>query len=251
MPTPFMHLQIAERIWAQPELDTAVRALLAREWPAFYLGTVAPDFQTICDIPREKTHFYDLPPDPLSEAPAVMLARYPELAHPAALSSAQAVFIAAYSAHLMLDVRWYREVLVPLFIQSPHWQEHRQRFIIHNVLLTYLDKMALTTLPADAAAILAAATPRKWLPFAQDEDLLRWRDILVTQLHPGAGILTVEIYAQRLNLSPAEFSARLEDPAWMESQLFSRVPVAQVQELLDTAVAQSVSLITDYLQARG
>jgi hypothetical protein len=249
MPTPFMHLQIAERIWAQPNLETAVRELLAREWPAFYLGSVAPDYQTICDIPRERTHFYELPPDPLAEAHAVMLARHPELADLAELSPAQAVFIAAYSAHLMLDLRWYREVLAPLFIQSPHWQDHRQRFIIHNVLLTYLDKIALETLPADAAVTLAAAEPQAWLPFAEDGDLLRWRDILVAQLQPGASILTVAIYAQRLNLSPAEFAARLEDPIWMNEQLFNRVPVAQVQELLDTAVPQSVSLITEYLGA--
>jgi hypothetical protein len=242
-----MHLWIAERIRAGDRLADDLRPSLVKEWPAFYLGSVAPDYQVLAAIPREKTHFYDLPPAPRIEAHEVMLATYPELALAAHLPPAQAVFISAYMAHLMLDLRWYREVLMPYFLQADQWQHHRQRFTIHNVLLTYLDQQALALLPADAGATLSAANPVQWLPFAADADLVRWRDLIAGQLQPGAASQTVEIYARRLSMPPAEFAANLASPTWMEEQLFSRVPVAAVESLLDSAVDQSVALITGYL----
>jgi hypothetical protein len=247
MPTPFMHLGIAERIRAHGDLDDRVGERLRAEWPAFYLGSIAPDFQTICAIPRQDTHFYDLPPAPAGEAHQVMWTTYPELATAAGLPVGQAVFVAAYSAHLLLDLRWYRQVLAPHFLQTDHWQDHRQRFIIHNVLLTYLDKLALRGLPPTADATLARAEPAGWLPFAKDADLRRWRDFVAGQLEPGAAIQTVAIYAGRLAVSAAEFAANLEDPAWMEEHLFDRVPVGKVQAMLDTAVDDSVTLINQYL----
>jgi hypothetical protein len=248
MPTPFMHLRIAEQLRAPGRVPEDLRRSLVRELPAFYLGSVAPDYQVICAIPREQTHFYDLPPAPGSLAHEAMLAAHPELANAANLPPAQAVFIAAYMAHLMLDLRWYREVLVPFFLQPGHWRDHRHRFTIHNILLTHLDQQALATLPPDAGATLAAANPVQWLPFAGDADLRRWRDLIAAQLQPGAASQTVEIYADRLAMSPDEFAAKLASPTWMEEQLFSRVPVASVQAMLDSAMDQSAILITDYLK---
>jgi hypothetical protein len=218
---------------------------LERSWPAFYLGSVAADVQTITDIPREKTHFYGLPPGP-GEGYQRMLADFPELGHPDELTPAHAVFIAAYCAHLLLDVRWFEEVLTPFFIGGD-WGDHRHRFIVHNTLLTYLDRQARAALPDDAGAILAAAHPDRWLPFAEDTDLLRWRDLLVEQLQPGAASQTVAIYAQRLRMTPAHFEANLDDPAWMDEQLFRNVPLASVTALLDSAVAQTGELVSDYL----
>jgi hypothetical protein len=248
MPTPFMHLRIAERLRAHGRLPQDIDQLLDREWPAFYLGSVAPDYQVICAVPREQTHFYDLPPAPDSKAHEAMLAAHSELAEAAHLPPAQAVFVAAYMAHLMLDLRWYREVLVPFFLQANHWHSHRRRFTVHNVLLTYLDQQAVATLPKDAGATLAAANPVQWLPFAADADLIRWRDLIAGQLQPGAGSQTIEIYANRLAIPADEFAANLADAAWMEEQLFSRVPVAAVQAMLDSAVNESAALITDYLK---
>jgi hypothetical protein len=248
MPTPFMHLRIAERIRAHGRLPGDIGQLLAQEWPAFYLGSVAADYQVISAIPREDTHFYGLPPAPDSQAHEVMLAAFPELAVAANLPPEQAVFVSAYMAHLLLDLRWYREVLAPYFLQASHWENHRQRFTIHNILLTYLDQEALAALPATAGATLSAANPVQWLPFAADADLVRWRDLIAGQLQPGAASQTIEIYADRLAISPGEFAANLTNASWMQEQLFSRVPVATVQAMLDSAVDQSVKLITGYLE---
>lgn len=242
-----MHLWMAERIRVRGCLPDELYQIVVQEWPAFYLGSVAPDYQVISAIPREDTHFYELPPAPESEAHEDMLAAHPELAVAAKLPPAQAVFVAAYMAHLMLDLRWYREVLAPYFLQGGHWHNYRQRFTIHNILLTYLDQKALAQLPAVAGATLAAAEPVQWLPFAADADLLRWRDLIAGQLQPGAASQTIKIYADRLAVSPDEFAANLADATWMEKQLFSRVPVATVEAMLDAAVDQSVALISAYL----
>jgi hypothetical protein len=248
MPTPFMHLQMAERIIDADSLDNQLRVHLQNNFPAFYLGNVAPDYQTIVDIPRENTHFYNLPPAADERAYPTMLSRYQEISDAGRLPAAQAVFVAAYCAHLMLDLRWYREVLLPYFIEVRDWGDLRHRFLVHNTLLTYLDKMAVASLPTGAAEKLAAAEPDHWLPFALDADLLRWRDMLTLQLAPGAALKTVEIYSERLMMSPAEFSSNLEEPVWMQEQLFSNVPVEKVLNMLTSAVSESVELIAEYLE---
>lgn len=244
-----MHLQVAEQITIHKRLSGEARELTRKHYPAFYFGNVAPDYQWLCDIPREETHFYGLPPRPGERAYPTMLARYPSLARPSELPGAQAIFVAAYCAHLMLDLRWYREVLIPYFVETQNWDSHRQRFVVHNTLLTYLDKLAVGSLPKVAGSILSAASPNRWLPFAVDSDLARWRDMLVSQLQPGAPLQTIRIYAERLLMSPSEFSANLEEPSWMEENLFSKVPVDEVQSMMKSAVAQSSDLISEYLRA--
>ncbi len=249
MPTPFMHLRIAERLRAHEALPEEVARTIDGCWPAFYLGNVAADFQTICDIPREEAHFYQLPPAEGVEAHKVMLERYPQLAHPEAMRPGHAVFIAGYRAHLLLDLRWYWDVLMPYFVEAKGWSaDHRQRFLVHNTLLTYLDGEARASLPEDAGETLAAAEPKHWLPFASDGDLIRWRDMLVRQLQPGATRETVAIYAERMNMRPDEFAARLADPAWMEAQVFRKVPLEAVEAVLEEGLVESVGLVTDYLR---
>lgn len=243
-----MHLAVAERIRAHDCLDRQTARLLEAAWPAFYLGNVAPDFQTICDVPREVAHFYELPPGPDVVAHRVMLEQYPRLADASALSLAHALFIAGYRAHLLLDLRWYWEILIPYFVEAEDWPvDHRQRFLVHNTLLTYLDKRAFDTLPAMAGETLAAATPHHWLPFAGDGDLIRWRDMLASQLRPGGTTATIAIYAERMNMKPETFAANLADPRWMEEHVFHKVPLARVEALITKGMEQSVELVTDYL----
>jgi hypothetical protein len=251
MPTPFMHLQIAERILSDASLSDRTRRTLQAHYPAFYLGSVAPDYQTICNVPRETTHFYNLPPDDGDRAYPKLLSSFPELAQQIRRSREQAVFIAAYCAHLMLDLRWYHEILTPYFVEPLEWESHHQRFVVHNTLLTYLDKQAVKALPDSAAGILTVAKPKGWLPFARDEELIEWRDLLVAQLRPGALLRTVEIYAKRLFLTPEEFASNLEEPAWMEAYLFSRVPIPDVQNILTSAVTESVGIMTALLDESG
>ena len=66
MPTPFTHLLAAPALLDQVGLSSAVRSRLAAEWPAFLLGNIAPDVQTLSGQTREATHFF---PVPLNGAP--------------------------------------------------------------------------------------------------------------------------------------------------------------------------------------
>lgn len=242
-----MHLQMAERIRADGRLGDEPRRSISDYYPAFYLGSVAPDFQTVCDIPRSETHFYRLPPRADEKAYPALLARHPELARPPDLAPDQAVFVSAYLAHLMLDLRWYHEILIPYFVNSEGWASRRERFLVHNTLLTYLDKQAVDSLPDSAGELLRAAEPSQWLPFAEDGCLVHWRDLLVSQLERESPLQTIAVYADRLSMSQAEFSANLERVEWMEEHLFSKVPVGRVLEMLDAAVIESVDLVTSYL----
>lgn len=250
MPTPFMHLQVAERIKSDSRLLPTLRLLIEKNFSAFYLGSIAPDVQSVTKQPRSSTHFYDLPPRPEDRAYPDFLATYPQLSKPEQLPPEQAVFVSAYCAHLMLDLRWYHEVLIPYFIEPVQWDDNHQRFVVHNTLLTYLDKIAVKSLPNGAGRILAAAEPDEWLPFVTDEDLTRWRDILVDQLQPGVPLRTIEIYAGRLYMSPEEFAKNLEEPAWMEEHLIRRVPVDSVIEMISSAVKESADLINQYFFGR-
>lgn len=241
-----MHLQVAEGIKSHSRLHPTIHALIERHFSAFYLGSIAPDVQSITKQPRSSTHFYDLPPRPEDRAYPKLLATYPKLSKPKQLPPEQAVFISAYCAHLVLDLRWYHEVLIPYFIDPVEWDDNHQRFVVHNTLLTYLDKIAVESLPDRAGRILAAAEPDGWLPFVNDEDLAHWRDTLVDQLQPGAPLRTIEIYAGRLYMSPEEFAKNLEESSWMEEHLIRRVPVDSVIEMISFAVTESADLINQY-----
>jgi hypothetical protein len=248
MPTPFMHLQVAERIREECGLSEDLRAQIVNYMPAFYLGNVAPDVQTISGAPRAETHFYNLPPKADQQAHKDMLTRYPELADSSALTLEHAIFVAAYISHLMLDLRWYREVLIPFFVEPAEWADLKLRFLSHNILLTFLDQLAVDSFTESLRKALVASDPDRWLPFVEDADLRRWRDKLVAQLQPGAALLTIEIYAARLSMSPDEFAFHLQEPAWMEEQVFEKVPMAFIEEMVASAVEESAELISDYIK---
>jgi hypothetical protein len=251
MPTPFMHLHFAEQIKA--ELNESGRGggrwsvLTEGSWPAFYFGSVAPDYQSICGVARHLTHFYGLPPAPDNGAYPRMLEQYPQLADASRLPAKHALFVAAYAVHLMLDLIWFHEILVPQFYDAPHLGDLGQRRLLHLILLTHLDKLALETLPETAGATLSDACPQRWLPFATDEQLRDWRDFLVAQLQPGGLSQTIQIYAERLRMTAKEFAAKLDNPQWMQDNLFARIPVTAVQERLAAAVPASLQLIDSYL----
>ncbi|HFE66220.1 MAG TPA: hypothetical protein ENJ93_03070 [Chloroflexi bacterium] len=250
MPTPFMHLHTAEQIRSTIAAQNGDGRLLAQLdacWPAFYLGSVAPDINAICEITRFATHFYRTPPPPGEQAYDVMLAQYPELACGPDLAANRAVFVAAYRAHLLLDLVWLRQIVDPFFFHADHLGDRKQRQLTHFILLTWLDGLALAALPDTAVTTLSHAVPQQWLPFAPDETLVSWRDIIVDQLQPEALPRTVEIYANRIGVSPETFAANLQDDAWMAEHVFGKIPVDQVQAHLTTAVTRSVELIRKYL----
>jgi len=242
-----MHLHIAEALKAYQALRPPDRRLIADHFAAFCLGNVAPDFQTICDVPRSETHFYTLPPESGNKAYPKMLLLYPDLTSNRVSGPDHAAFIAGYCAHLMLDLLWYHEVLIPYFVQSKGWESHRRRFLIHNALLAYLDRQAVKSLPVDMVDVLAAAEPKDWLPFAPDHLLILWRDMLVEQMRPGAGVRTIEIYARRMSIEPEDLAPYLEDHMWMDDNLLKMIQIEKIKDMLEDAIGASAELVSAYL----
>lgn len=250
MPTPFMHLHMAERVLQYVQDDAPLHTLLTDYWPAFYLGSVAPDFQAICHVPREMTHFYPIPPEAGNAAGAFdrLLARYDHLTAVDKLPLEQAIFVAAYGAHLLYDLVWDEAILTPRF-RLTGWADVRERFMAYNSLLTYLDRQLLPELPPQAGGTLGQmVVPEGLLPFATAEQLAAWQTLLVAQLQPGATIRTVEIYAARMGVSEAQFVRQLEDEAWMAQMVFQHVALEEVQVAMDTAVVKSAHLLRAYLE---
>lgn len=246
-----MHLQIAEQILASleqtPVKDGRLHTDLTQNLPAFYLGNIAPDFQIVCHLPREETHFFPIPPALDADAFATMLAKYPALQQVTVLSHEQAVFIAAYGAHLLLDLIWFNEILIPYFVKSKDLGDRKRRTLLHFSVLTYLDRLAQASLPHYAGKTLSAAKPHRWLPFGDGDALLQWRHLVAKQLAPGAATETVEIFAGRLNMPPEAFAANLDDTHWLETNIFRVIPVDTMQAILQTAVPRTIQLLTNYL----
>jgi hypothetical protein len=243
-----MHLDFAERMRQHAAL--CVGDKLDAHWSAFYLGNIAADYQAIADIPREVTHFYALPM-PQDEAVGWerLLLEQPTLASADNHPPSEAIFLAGYAVHLLFDVVWYKQVLIPHFWLNKRWDgvERRERFLAHNILLAFFDQMALQTLPKSAESTLAAADPKIELPFIEIPDLTRWQNFIVAQLKPNAMTETVAIYAERLGIESAEFAAHLNDPAWMRAHVFDRVPRAPIEQIFDDTIDACVALLNAYL----
>ena len=250
MPTPFMHLQLSEELRSQAaerqDFDGRLQEALHQSWPAYYLGSVAPDFQTICGIPRSETHFYKMPPESKTAGQQHMLALYPQLEPGKSLNPHQAGFFAAYLVHLQLDLIWHFDVVIPFFATRPVSDHLPQAYMLHLILLTYLDNLAYQALPETAPDVLQAAPYDHWLPFAEADQLNNWRAFLVDQMAPGGMTQTVPIFARRLGMTADEFSAKLNAPDWMNEELFSRIPVAAIQRRLQETIPESLDLIKAY-----
>ncbi len=243
-----MHLDFAERMRQHAALRVGEK--LDAHWPAFYLGNIAADYQAIADMPREQTHFYSLPM-PQDEAVGWerLIVEQPALGVAAHHSAEKALFLAGYAVHLLFDVVWYKQVLIPFFWLNERWKgiERRERFLAHNILLAFFDQMALGKLPTSAENVLASADPKIELSFIEIPDLTRWQAFIVAQLRPNALTETVRIYAERLGVESAEFAAHLSDPAWMQDHVFDRVPRAPVEQIFDETIDACILFLNNYL----
>ncbi len=249
-----MHLQASEGLRSlalrRPDMDGRVLEMLDAAWPAFYFGSVAPDYQTICGIPRPETHFYTMPPESRCQGWRNMIAQFPQLYPGSTLDPDQAAFMAAFLVHLRLDLDWHFDVVLPYFANSALIEDPRQGYLLHVMLLAYLDNLAYQSLPDTAPAALAAVEVSHWLPFAGDEELTAWRDFLLEQMSPQAVTRTVQIFARRLRMTPDEFAAKLNNPEWMNKELFSRIPVSRIQRQLNNLLAESLDLVDAYWNGR-
>ena len=254
MPTPFMHLHFSESMRTRA-LDESIPSgrlpeAFITSWPAFYLGSVAPDYQTICGVPRYVTHFYKMPPQSASQGWQAFLAQYPELYPGSCVGADQAAFIAAYLVHLYLDLRWHFDVVMPYFADMAIVGDINHGYLLHLAFLTYLDNLAYHALANTAEADLSAANYDHWLPFASNDQINNWQQLLLGQLTAGGALQTIEIFARRLRMTPDEFSAKLNDPDWMGRELFSRIPVAEIEDHLRGSIEVCLDLVEAYYYGR-
>ncbi len=244
MPTPFTHLRFAQEILDLSGLPQPARETLHAEKPAFFLGCVAPDAQTVSGQPREATHFFYVPLRDSVPAFRHLFDAYPALTRAAELPRAQAAFLAGYLTHLALDEFWVRDVFEPIFGSRAHWGTFIERLYLHNALRSHLDASDRKGLPVSTAATLSCARPHDFCPFISDETLLHWRDLIAEQLSPGQSGRTVEVFAERMGADPRTFAALLASPEEMRRRVFSRLP----DGLLERYYREGLSLCETVLQ---
>ena len=219
MPTPFTHLETAQRMLVDEQIPAAIRSALALEKPAFMLGNVAADARTNGDLTRESTHFYSYDKGITEHPWRVMVQQNPGLLHPT--SPAHRVFIAGYVAHLSVDETWSLEMLGPHFVKR-EWASNTFRFLILHMLLIYMDERDFHALQLWQHKALASAKPHKWLPFMSDRILIEWRDFISEQISPDGYSQTLEVLGKRINKTPAELRAMLDSPQ-LESDLWGNI----------------------------
>ena len=249
MPTPFYHLSVAEDIlWTAVPVSPETHKFLLDQRPAFLFGNTAPDVQTVSGQAKEETHFFQLHIQPETQ-PAwdAVLEQYPLLVEPASLSSEQAAFIAGYLCHLQADWMWIEEIFFPLFGPFCHWQSFRRRLYLHNVLRAYLDLQIFPNLNHGIGEALSNADPQNWLPFVQDQDLLYWRDFLSKQLHPGAQVRTVEVFAARQGIPPEAYYQLLHSEERLEQEVFTHINNQQLEEYRQRLLEAHAGLLEEYL----
>ena len=222
-----------------------MRLFLSEHRSEFLFGNTAPDVQVVSGQPRASTHFFDLPLQP-DERPAwgKFLASNPRLANPGELPAAQAAFVAGYLCHLQADIFWIKEIFIPVFGRRSQWESFPKRLYLHNVLRTYLDRKILPELSNGAG--ISGVNPDRWLPFVQDIHLISWRDFLTSQLHPGARIQTVEVFAARQGISPDAYYALLSSEERLDEEIFTHLPRQALDDYRQEIIRENLSLLGYY-----
>jgi hypothetical protein len=241
-----MHMAFAHRVMTDGLLPSHARSLIAAQWSAFLLGSIAPDARVSSGIRRADTHFFEY--EPVIAVPPItaMLTQYPTLARPDIRDDAHAAFIAGYGAHLAMDEIWCTALLFPKFMML--WNGSFSSFQMLHMLLGYLDARDLATLPASTDhPALASATPQSWLPFVPDTALIDWRDLIAAQIAPDGKNRTVEILSQRIKMSPDEMAAFIASAEKMDTHLWQNVPHALIAEVEAAMYERARGVLIDYL----
>jgi hypothetical protein len=250
MPTPFTHLETAQRFLADEQLSPDQRALLTAERGAFLLGSIAADARIGAGVPRETTHFYAYD-RPIEERPwRVMMQRYPALhtTH----SPAQRAFLAGYVAHISIDEYWTLNMVRPYFVKREWNTDSRDfRFLMLHIILSYMDERDLSLLEAWQYESLCAAEPSEWLPFMSDETLVGWRNFIGEQIAPGGESRTLALFGERIGKHADELRAILDSPEQMQHGLWDNVPpddLARVEAEMYAFAREQMRL---YLEENG
>jgi hypothetical protein len=243
MPTPFTHLETAQRMLRDDAIPQPLRHALARECPAFLLGQIAADARTNGDLRREDTHFYSYDHG-IPEPPwRVMIQRNPVLLRPH--SPAQRAFVAGYVAHLTVDEVWSLDMLGPHFA-GREWGPRPFRFLMLHILLIYMDERDYARLDPGHYDSLTRAHPVDWLPFMSDQTLAGWRDFIGQQIKPGGVSQTLEVFGSRIAKQPADLRAILDAPEIMQRDLWAHITPDTLAAVETTMYARARDALITY-----
>ncbi|HRF46488.1 MAG TPA: zinc dependent phospholipase C family protein [Anaerolineales bacterium] len=243
MPTPFNHLVIARDLL--PRLPQTIARVFDAQAPAWLLGNIAPDVQTVSRQTRYATHFFHVPLGDAPRAHRVLFAQHPELADPHGLPLDRAVFLAGYLAHLEFDQHWISDIFEPVFGQAAVWETPADRIYLHNALRAWWDAQDLADLGPGVGVELAAAAPRGWLAFVTDGHLSQWRDFVADQLRQRR-VRTAEVFAERMQVDVADFAALVESPGQMAARVFPRCSPDRLQTYRERALAAASEILVRY-----
>ncbi|MEP7285735.1 MAG: zinc dependent phospholipase C family protein [Chloroflexota bacterium] len=247
MPTPFMHIALAQRLISDAELPSNIRTLLTAEWGAFLLGGIAPDARVSSGMDRGSTHFFEYGPTINPPPVEAMLSHHPDLKRAALHDNTRAAFVAGYTAHLTVDAVWSTDLLYPIFVNGGDWAPQPTKFLVLHALLASLDRHDRQLLLPSDYDKLAVTTPNHWLPFMSDEALTVWRDTVASQLAPGAESLTTEILGKRVSLTAAELTAFIDDEAQMNHLTWANVPPDKLAVVEETMYTETRATVIAYL----
>jgi len=239
---------MAESLLKDESLQEEIRQFLAGYPAAFLLGHVAPDVQVVSGQKREETHFYRLPVAENDTTPWEKICRtYPELASSRVEPGAHAAFLAGYFCHLQADWAWTKNIFEPIFGRDAAWGQPPKRLYLHNVLRSYMELQVLEHLNGFIRQGVDQAAIKDWLPFTKDEHLRTWQAFLADQLKPGAKIQTVEVFASRQGISPADYYKLLHSEQNLEIEIFSHLPRTRLDTYRNEVLQANIVFLNYYL----
>jgi len=246
MPTPFMHLSATHRLLQDESVPLNLRMHL--KYPehlgAYLLGNVAPDARVSGGLERANTHFFDYAETITPHAVDTMLTTHPQLR---TAQGAQQAFVCGYIGHLAMDVVWAEAMLYPYFYMQKDWADTNTRYLMLHVLLCHMDERDYQQWDAGYNALLAAATPQKWLPFLGDQDLIAWRDIIARQIVSENASETLAVLGKRVPVGEAGLAAYLKDEAKLNTDLFAYVPLAAIAKVEEIMYHAMIKYVIEYL----
>jgi hypothetical protein len=248
MPTPVVHLFIAQNLLRGP--DALPAGSLNGQAGDFLLGSVAPDAWTVSNATRRQTHLLPIPLPAGKQGAVELLATYPHLRAPAALTPAQAAFVAGYLAHLLADEVWYHQIFDPFFARESGAPDlpRQQRMVLHNVLRLHCERQLQDQLDQGMIDRLAGAEARYDFPLLPDTSLRQWRERLSVEMRPGVPKRSAEVFAQRMGLPAEELTTLAASPAVLQGQIMPRLPAGRLEQVMQESIAGTRRLVRAYLE---
>jgi hypothetical protein len=242
MPHAQTHLVAACEVLAQPALAESFPWLADdAAQSAFLLGAISPDARILSGLPREATHFFSIPPARDRPAQQAMLDEWPALRREALADRRQAACVAGYLTHLVMDQTWVEQIVMPgLFIDGLDWGFGHPNWRLYTILMTYLERRAESRLPEDALG---------WLPFLDDQTLLRWRETILGIVEGGGAARVSREFARTNGLDAGEMAAIVGSEARMAEVAYPTVPRERLLAFEEEVRGRSARAVMDYLGA--